>query len=105
MPGVTFEIRRAVETESRLGNRVFAGCEQFADFVALPDVVASFLAFGIRVERTPESAVPRLHLARDPAGARARGTAKRRFVEHDARVRVEWQQLCVVVQHLLEVRN
>ena len=51
MPVRTFEVRGAVETESRRERGVFILRHQRAHLVERPDVELAFLAFGVRVER------------------------------------------------------
>src|SRR5690606_2858422 len=78
VPGVVFEVRRAIQPEAAFDDGVFVVVEAVADLVALPDVEAAFLAFGVGVERAPEAAVGGVHLADEPSGALARGVREPR---------------------------
>ena len=102
---MAFEIRWAVQSEARLRDGEFIGAQEISDLVALPDVVATFLAVGIGIERAPEGAARRGHLAADPAGACIRGAPNAGSSSSAAAPGIERQQLRVVVQHLFEMRN
>ena len=84
------------------GGRVLA--QQRGDLLGAPDIEAPFLALGIGVERGGESLAD-LHLAHQPGEGllRAGGVDRRRRL--GVAEREQFEDLRVVVEHLLEVRH
>ncbi len=105
MPRLALEVRRTIETVAQLDDRELVGIEQRANLVTLPHVITAFVPFRIGIERAEKTTVRRDHLARDPRRARVRRPLEAGLVEHGGGIRVHRQQLRVVVEHLLEVRN
>ena len=79
--------------------------QQRAHFGRIPDVELAFVALRVRIERRPVAAARRLHVAHDPVGSFGRDARNSVVAGRERRVRVDAQQLAVVVQHLLEVRD
>ena len=100
-----FEVRRAIQAEaSRERPRRQLSARARAPR-RVPHVELAFVAFRVRVERRPVAACGRLHVAHDPVCGFGRDAAEQLFAGRERRVRVDAQQLAVVVQHLFEVRN
>ncbi len=94
-----------VEAVDVRGHRELVLVEERADLVHAPDVVLSFLALGIGVERGVVAAFGRLHLAHRPCGGLLAYAGEERIARDRPGVGVDAQQPRVVVEHLLEVRD
>jgi len=79
--------------------------EDFCNLGERPDIELALLAFGIGIERGAERAIGRRHLAREPGHGLLRARAIKRFAGALIRKRQELQELGIVVEHLLEVRD
>ena len=77
--------------------------EQCRELAGIPHVVASFVAFAVRVERREEATVRRRHLACDPANGLARDAFDLVGARGLPEIGAETHEECVVVEHLLEV--
>jgi hypothetical protein len=83
--------------------RVFA--EEPLELVRLPDVIASLMPLGVRVEGSVKAPVRRRHLTRDPADRRLGDAPDLLVPRRLPQVRPQPNEERVVVQHLLEVRH
>ncbi len=99
------EVRRLVEAEAPRRGAEFLGREQRLDLVAAPDVEPAFVSFGVGIDARVEPAFRRAHLAQHPVRRVTRRPQEQRFAGGERRPRKHRQQLPVVVQHLLEMRN
>ena len=104
-----FEFGRRVaavgDAEGIAVERGARGPEDLADFGRRPEVVLSFHPFGIGVERRRVRALRGGHLPLEPGDDRERRLAIARLAESVRRVGINGEELSVVVEHLLEVRN
>ena len=94
-------VRRAEPAERGVGVR--AECAD--ELGGRPDVEASLLALGVRVERAVEPAVRRPHLAQRPVERLLARAPQHRIPADEPAVQVRAGEQGVVVQHLLEVRD
>ena len=105
VPRAPFEIRRTVEAVVRRRHRPLVGAEQRAHLVRRPHVELAFLAVAVGVEARPERAVGCAHLARHPADDALRHREQRRIGGARGEARIQAEQLRVVGEHLLEMRD
>ena len=111
MPESMLEVRRgrrAVrvrEAEHAFREPTLVRRQQRIELRRRPDVELAFLVLRVRVERAVEAAVRRLHAADDPVRGLDSDAAIERHDGGRERLRIERQQRCVVVQHLLEMRD
>jgi hypothetical protein len=99
------EVRRQIEPEVRREHAKLLAAERRVDLLAIPHVVLAFVALRVRVEARVISALRRLHLAQHPAGGLARHARIQRIAAGERGLCVDGEQLGVVVQHFLEVRD
>ena len=93
-----------VVMRSKIG-RVVLAAEHGVNFGQRPDVEFALLALGIGVERCAEGALPGRHLARQPCDGLVCPGAKELVVRALVRDPQQLEQECVVVEHLLEMRD
>ena len=104
MPAV-LEVGRAVQAKAAGQDGVFLGAEQGLHLGAVPGVEAAFLALGIGIQRGVKAAARRAHLAQRPLAGGVQHGVETRAGGDLRRLRVQAQQLAVVGQHFLEVRD
>ena len=102
---VPLEVRLAVEPEPARKNAVFVRVEEAPRFIGCPDVEAPFVALGVRVQGRVEPAARVLHVAEDPVRRLGRDAPEERVAGRDRGLGAHGEQLPVVVEHLLEVRD
>ena len=105
MPVLAFEVRRLRQPEHALRERARLRAEHAVELGRRPNVELAFLVLRIGVERRVVAAARVLHVAHDPVGRRARHARVARRARRGIRVGVDGEQLGVVVEHLLEVRD
>ena len=102
---MTLEIARGGRVILRGKKRRILRAQRRFDLGQRPEVKFALLAFRIGVERGRERALRRHHFAPEPADRLARPLKVQRLAGARMRERQKLQQLCVVVEHLLEVRH
>ena len=102
---LALEIGLLVQPETPREHFVLLGLEVPLHLVGRPDVELAFVALRVRIERRVEATVGRAQVAQHPVGRFLGGPAEQRLACRDCRLRIDAEQLPVVVQHLLEVRD
>ena len=102
---LVLEVGRAVEAKARRQDGVFLGAEQGFHLGPIPGVEAAFLALGVGIERSVKAAAGRAHLAQRPLAGGVQHGVEARAGGDLRRLRVQAQQLAVVGEHFLEVRD
>ena len=88
-----------------LGKLVGIHPQGLADFRQRPDVELAFFAFRIGIERGGEGAFRRGHFPLEPADGFPRALGEQRFAAALPGQRQQFEELGVVVEHLLEMRH
>src|SRR5664279_3435816 len=102
---LTLEVRCRVHTETRRKHRPLLRRESLLYALALPEVEPALVALGIGVQTGIQCAVAIAELAQHPLGDIARGIGEQTLTGRRGAFRVQTQQLRVVVQHFLEMRE
>ena len=77
--------------------------QEAAHFFACPTVEFAFLAFAVRIFRGIEAAPGMRHIAQHIADNSARHIGKLGLSAHEVRIKVEVQELRVVVEHFFDM--
>ncbi len=102
---MTLEVSPGGHVVLRSKERRILGAEHVFDLGERPDVELPLLALRIGVERRRERALRGGHLAGKPRDRLGGALAEQRHAGHRVRHREQFQELRVVVEHLLEVRH
>src|SRR5690606_22878551 len=79
--------------------------EDVLDLAARPDIELALLAFGIRIEARGEAAALGRHFAPEPLDGLAGADEEERVPAAGVSEREQFEELRVVVEHLLEMRH
>jgi hypothetical protein len=99
------EIGGLIEAEAAREQRILGLAQPVTHLGGRPDVEPALVSFRVGIEARVEAALPRAHVAQHPVRGLA-GNAREQLVAGDGSGRgIRAEQLGIVVQHFLEMRN
>src|SRR5450755_293561 len=101
----TLEVGVPAQTEAARNGRIFLRRQQSLDLGSAPYIEFSFVPFGIRIQAGIKAAVGRAHIPKHPISRFCGDAPEECFARGKRRARIFAQQLAVVIQHFLEMRN